>query len=94
MAEGIALARKLEPIAIRHNAHIALGGSVLHNGRSEKDLDIFVYPHDKEAGFSPRHMLAAFGATSISRTGPSCHDGKEVYFTMLDGKRVDFFFLS
>lgn len=95
LEEGIALARKLEPIAIQHNAHIALGGGVLHRGSSEKDVDIFVYPRNKLKPFSPKVLLEAFGVGYSKKTDASyTDDNKTVYFSILDGKRVDFFFLS
>lgn len=40
---AVKLARIFE-IAFKPNYHIALGGSCLHKGQSEKDIDLYVYP--------------------------------------------------
>lgn len=96
LEEGIALARRLEPIAIELNSHIALGGGVLHRGSSEKDVDIFVYPRDKSTAFHPLPsvLLKAFGVSYFKETEASYKfDTKKVFFAILDGKRVDFFFV-
>ena len=36
---------KFEAIAKMMGYHVALGGSVMYNGESNKDLDVIVYPH-------------------------------------------------
>lgn len=43
--EAIGVARILEPIAVKQGYHVALGGSVLRDGVSQKDVDIFFYRH-------------------------------------------------
>lgn len=97
--EAVALVRKLEPIAIQHGVHVALGGSVLHAGFSSKDLDIFVYPHKKteaeQKPWDPVAILKAFGATDISVVDYHPDDGKLVYCTKdATGRRIDFFFVK
>lgn len=95
LEQGIRLARRLEPIAIQHNAHIALGGGVLHRDSSDKDLDIFVYPRKTTESFSWTILLKAFGALhAAQRPHGYLGDDKLVFQTEIDGKRVDFFFLK
>lgn len=95
LEQGIELARRLEPIALAHNAHVAIGGSVLHRGESMKDLDIFVYPRKTAKAFSWMSLLVAFDATDIQQR-PHDYQGdvKIVFQTEIDGKRVDFFFVK
>lgn len=97
LEQGLALARQLEPIAMQHNAHVALGGGVLHLGGSDKDLDLFIYPRKSAESFPVEVLLKAFGATNIlHRNAGYSSDGdeKKVYVTKIDGKRVDFFFVK
>jgi len=42
LQEGIDYIRALQPVFRGFNYHLALAGSVLNNGRSDKDLDIIV----------------------------------------------------
>lgn len=92
LEQGLALARKLEIIAGTLNAHIALGGGVLHRGHSMKDVDIFVYPHKKSRDFSHEKLLKRFGAQKVSKVA-NYDDEKYVYYCEIDGKRVDVFFV-
>ena len=39
--DALPLIRRIEPIAKRHGFSVALYGSVLYRGESEKDLDLF-----------------------------------------------------
>ena len=41
--EALSLCRVLEPYFVKHNLHIALGGSCLYRGTSTHDIDIFIY---------------------------------------------------
>lgn len=95
LEQGIELARRLEKIAVEHNAHVALGGGTLHRGHSNKDLDIFVYPRKTSAPFRPENILAAIGAGQ-AKLRPHEYQGdyKTVFQTEIDGKRVDIFFLK
>jgi hypothetical protein len=64
LTEGVELARKLEE-HLYPDFHVALGGSVLSEGNSYKDLDLFIYPH-KAYGYGAGHIegaLVAFGMT-------------------------------
>jgi hypothetical protein len=43
--DALILMPKFEAIAKFMGYHVALGGSVMYNGESKKDLDVIVYPH-------------------------------------------------
>ena len=88
------LERLLQPVG----AHVALGGSVLYNGSSEKDVDIFIYPHASTniTPLSPvLRKLTELGFTN-STEKPSVVSGGKVIRVMtgIDGRRVDFFFFD
>jgi hypothetical protein len=46
--EALPLIRKISPITQRHGFSVALYGSVLDRGESEKDLDLFFVEQDPE----------------------------------------------
>jgi hypothetical protein len=48
LADALPLVRKISPIAQRHGFSVALYGSVLDIGESEKDLDIFFVEQDPD----------------------------------------------
>lgn len=55
--QALPVIRDIEAKLIPHGAHCALGGSVLHRGESEKDLDIFVYPRNCERPQTPEQLM-------------------------------------
>lgn len=57
LEQALPVIRDIETKLIPHGAHCALGGSVLHRGESEKDLDIFVYPRNCEEPKTPEQLL-------------------------------------
>ena len=79
--------------------HVALGGSVLHKGFSNKDLDIIIYPHKTTQQDIKwmKNALLQFGLVEISDRG-AVHsgygDGKDVIQYEYQNKRVDIFFLE
>ena len=48
LSEALVLIRKISPIAQRHGFSVALYGSVLDKGESEKDLDLFFVEQDPD----------------------------------------------
>ncbi len=46
--QSLNLIKKLEPRLAAIGWHVALAGSVLTKGQSDKDLDLIVYPHCSE----------------------------------------------
>ena len=101
LEQAIEIARVVEKQLLLfnyNNAHCALGGSCLHKGRSDKDVDIIVYPHKSEYPYSIDKMielltLAGFN-TFQERDHAAYGDGKTVYLAYYNGTRVDFFFLE
>lgn len=100
--QGLELCRAVEAKLAPLGAHVALGGGCMVKGYSEKDLDIFVYPHlltsskeriDRyvvalqEMGFE---NLFPVSWSPLKNTG----DQKDVWSAMYKGKRVDIFFLE
>jgi len=88
----------LEKFLAGNGYHCALAGGVMYKGTSDKDLDVIVYPHDRDncilvdvlwerlRGFlSP---LKSFNSKGSSR------DSKDVRVFYVAGRRIDFFFLK
>jgi hypothetical protein len=88
----------LEKFLADNGYHCALGGGVMYKGTSDKDLDVIVYPHNRDncvlvdmlwerlRGFlSPRKAVKA---------GGSCRDSKDVRVFYVADRRIDFFFLK
>lgn len=77
-------------------AHVALGGSVLYNGQSSKDVDIFVYPHrGNDEPLSPVLSKLYEWGFSDSIDKPSTGGGKVIrVMNDISGRRVDFFFFQ
>lgn len=100
LEQGIAIAQIVETAIIPAGYHCALGGSVLHKGGSDKDLDIFLYPHNGNS-LNPellRVRLQTHGFKLVNTFGRSknSHDSKEIeiWEFLKDGTRIDFFFLK
>lgn len=114
LKQGLEFVHNLEqhfaPIHEWERVHFALGGSVLHRGWSEKDLDIIVLPRllsvSKGWDIQPviRVLEEFLGSrlVDIKTLGTDddyYRDDKNVWFTRFKegahaGRRVDFFFLS
>lgn len=99
LGESIALIRQLESIAVEYGFHVGLGGGVLHHGCSKKDLDVIVMPHKTLAISYPalfrEELEFRFGIKKWKRRDhKAVGDEKNVWMSMLDGRRIDFFFLS
>lgn len=101
LEEAIPVLRAIEEAIIPLGYHCAIGGSVLHKGRSEKDLDVFVYPHDADKTLTPEEILGALDAPLNGLCAGRCNpdyrprDCKEVYWSYNgDNRRIDFFFLK
>lgn len=102
LAEGIAVVRSVELVAIAHGFHAAIGGSCLHRGASRKDLDIILFPHKTgaydELPNDKRPLIEALRFDGFLDWKKLDHeyqgDGKIVYRADYLGKRIDFFFLK
>lgn len=79
--------------------HVALGGSVLYNGESTNDLDLFFYKHKTRdtATKSSTEVLKALEVIQIGQCIPRNHgkygDDKEVYQCYLEKVKLNIFFL-
>lgn len=95
--------KQLEPKLAAVGFHCALTGSVLYKGESIKDLDLVIYPHNKNGAFDTdwqpardcvkNHFKSAFikdcGGTSQIR------DDKKVSWISDElQRRIDLFFLE
>lgn len=100
--QGLELCRAVEAKLAPLGAHVALGGGCMVKGWSEKDLDIFVYPHlltsSKERIDRYVVALREMGFTNFQNRGWShtntTGDRKDVRSAVYKGKRVDIFFLE
>jgi hypothetical protein len=101
LEEGIVITRLIEECLIPMGYHCCLGGSVLHKGQSEKDLDIFIYPHNVAALLEAEVILAAVesvipGGMAFGACNPEYQerDAKNVWWSYgQNNRRIDFFFL-
>jgi len=95
---------KLLSEKLRPRYHLALAGSVLLKGSSEKDLDIIVFPNstqDQDKAFVAETLTAA--GLVLRRDVATMHAGwlkrglsdtKHVEVWEYEGKRVDFLYLA
>lgn len=110
LADLTSMAAYLEPHFAPHGIHVAAGGSCLHKGGSDKDLDLFLYPHNKEPGEradvnqeQAKHILRGLGFMQrCVATDPEFDNGSSAipnvwcarYGAASSGTRVDFIFLA
>lgn len=78
--------------------HCALAGGVMYKGSSTKDLDVIVYPHDRE-NCLPVDAIWHFLVDLLKpgwagKAGGSTRDGKDVRMMYTKAGRIDFFFLK
>ncbi len=105
LEQGIAFLRTLET-ELKGGAHVALAGSIMYAGVSNKDLDVVIYPHTKNETCTQKSYQRGVNRALLSlgmkrrgnreraaywESGDTKH--MEVWETA-DGKRVDFLFLS
>lgn len=95
LLDGVAVARKIEDVVVPLGYHVALGGSTLYAGESNKDLDIFLYNRSGSTQAMIETVLHNInfmkfddGQMAHSEYGNSYH-----YRGTYEGKRVDVFFL-
>lgn len=98
LESGIEVCRVVEALLDPAGFHCALGGGVMKKGSSQKDLDIFVYPH-KSNGCSfleevEKILSPVMDAPLGKRDHSSYGDDKTVYSANKEGKRIDFFLLQ
>lgn len=97
---GIRVARAIEQISVPLGWHVALGGSVLHAGYSNKDLDLIIYKRTKaEQHTVPQELMekltcfgfTCFDADVVDNSGGS--DFRQIFRTNYLNRRVDFIFI-
>lgn len=99
LAEGVDIIRQIEPDIRELGYHTMLGGSLLHKGTSEKDLDIFFSPLN---GYETRsfdvlqYLQTVFGRCSSIQDQPDYKAGepwywREMHYFMFEGRRIDVF---
>lgn len=107
LQDAAAIAARLEPLIFaRFNLHLAIGGSCVYRGHSEKDIDVFIYPHNKEVVIDRNAIwgwLESEGFTPRIKP-PKNDDGQEPDLTQVPdvlvmnetatGHKVDFFLLE
>lgn len=100
LQDAVRIAKALEaPIFEKFKLHIAIGGSCVYRGHSDKDVDIFLYPHDKRVEID-RLKVAEWleGHDFIARNmgGDDHTQVPDVLVTEnpVTGVRVDWFFLK
>jgi hypothetical protein len=97
LEDAVAVARLCETELIPAGYHCAIGGSVLHRGWSDKDLDLFIYPHytGRENLIERANAISKCGIQFIeARDHTGYGDAKEVARYEYNGKRIDIFFLK
>lgn len=101
IADAIMAARRIEAALIPIGYHCAIGGSVLHLGSSEKDLDVFIYPHTKSKTLDNESVRKVVADLFEAQSQGDCsahyqeRDEKSVsWLVSKDGQRIDLFFLS
>lgn len=90
--QAITIARELEALLLPLGAHCALGGSCLHKGGSEKDIDIFIYPHKNS--LKEESIVTMLEEQGFNFEPPDQRYSIDVLVTKKGFLRVDFFFLS
>lgn len=99
--QAVAVVQDIEPGIRALSYHTLLGGSVLHDGRSDKDLDLFFYPLNGSKS-DPTKVLQflykKFGPSEALRDSPDygAEDAlttyvKEMVKYTVKGKRIDVF---
>ena len=76
--EALELIRRLQPGANAANFHIALGGSVLNNGQSSKDLDLYFLPLEDESNHPDDYKITEIANIMSMMFGYSGNYGQEM----------------
>jgi hypothetical protein len=88
----------LDAFLTANGYHCALGGSVMYRGTSDKDIDVIVYPHNRDNCILVEVLwdkLCDFLSPRKSYRCPgSSRDSKDVRAMYIADRRIDFFFLK
>lgn len=104
LEQGLKVVRALQPHTRQFGYHLTIGGGVVNNGESEKDLDLYFLPmggFNKRLESKPDDMLAfleqLWGKAETIRKEYEDDDDKEmlykhaVKFSRKDKQRIDCF---
>ena len=101
--DAVAIVLDIEKVLDPLGAHTALTGSCLYKGKSRKDVDIVIYPHDANNPPEKMDLLSALRANlvlePVNKKGYWHYDttreyvDKEVSIIFIQGIRIDLFFL-
>lgn len=95
LVEAVKIARHFEAVFVDYGIHVALTGSTLYKGWSEKDMDLVLFPHKtKETGLIDKvAVILAFQRLDIKQWELRDHhdygDEKTVIKCQFDGVTVD-----
>lgn len=95
LLDGLNIIRELEGLFSYNGLHLALAGSLVYKGVSNKDIDIIVYPH--KSGIMPNknhvcNLLERAGFNPSNHFGTSENDFICKYSK--DEKIIDFFLMG
>ena len=105
LKEALYLMPEFEAISKLLGYHVALGGSVMYDGKSIKDLDVIIYPHREVDPTRPTPdqlvELFVYNKLIVSAKMPPCSpwakDQKDYRYVNCgetrDGQRIDFIFV-
>lgn len=97
LEEGLKFVRELQSVVKAVNYHVAIGGGVVNNGHSDKDLDLYFLPMDNGIVSVPArlaNMLRVLwgDSTSLSETYDDKNSAyKDKLKFIVNGKRIDAF---
>jgi hypothetical protein len=97
LEDGLQLVRELQPITRNFHYHLTIGGGVINNGSSYKDLDLYFLPLD--GGYNPQPNRLVFwleqmwGKSELISEGYETQESHYQYKLAfsVDGKRIDCF---
>lgn len=98
LLEALDLVRRIQTHLKPMQYHVLLGGGVLNNGKSEKDLDLYVVPFGGQKS-TPMAILSALYeilGPGVPLSGDDYPHGglapwREAFKYTLNGKRIDVF---
>ena len=96
IVEGLKIARDMERQLAPKGVHVALAGSVMYAGTSNKDLDLILYPRKRKTRHDIEHDLLDI-LPEAKRIGGDLEEYPEnrmVLRAKIDGARVEFFIFS
>jgi len=97
-AKAITVANEIQQFLEPIGMHVALGGSCLHKGGSDKDIDLIILPHNTDAQPPLQFVLAEIesktGNKPVERDHSHYNDDKEVWKGIYNGLVIDYFFLQ